>query len=137
MKSPASAPAASAPAAGNGSATSRAATALCATAAVVFAILSYFSTPTTAQAQPLRSIPASAVPGKLEPKAFPEALLDGRPVRLSAAARIHDRDNRIVMPASLAGARLDVLYTIGSNGQIDRVWLPSEAELAAAKARRR
>lgn len=111
--------------------------ALATAAAIAFGTLASLATPAAALAQALRSIPASAVPGKLEPKAFPEALLDGRPVRLSAGARIHDRDNRIVLPASLAGARLKVLYARDFNGQIDRVWLPSEAEFAAANARRR
>lgn len=105
--------------------------------AIVLATASYTAGSTQASAQALRTIPASAVPGKLEPRVFPEALLDGRPVRLAAGARIHDRDNRIVMPASLAGAQLSVLYTTDMNGAIDRVWLPSEAELAAAKARSR
>ncbi|HRO59558.1 MAG TPA: hypothetical protein PK177_10405, partial [Burkholderiaceae bacterium] len=58
-------------------ATSGTTTALATAAALAFGMLSYFATPATGLAQALRAIPASAVPGKLEPKGFPEALLDG------------------------------------------------------------
>lgn len=93
--------------------------------------------PTPARAQALRTIPPKAVPGIIELKNFPDAVIDGNAVRLSAGARIHDLDNRIVMPASLAGARHRVLYTRDGSGLVDRVWFATDAEFEAAQAKRR
>ena len=93
--------------------------------------------PAPARAQALRTIPQKAVPGVLELGNFPEALIDGNAVRLGAGARIHDLNNRIVMPASLAGARHRVLYTRDGSGFVDRVWFASEAEFGAAEAKQR
>ncbi|MBW7924502.1 MAG: hypothetical protein H3C59_07130 [Burkholderiaceae bacterium] len=85
-------------------------------------------------AQLLRSFPEKARLARLEMRIFPEALLDGESVRLAAAARIHDADNRIVMPASLSGTH-DVLVENDASGQIGRVWILTPEELAAARER--
>lgn len=87
-----------------------------------------------AHAQLLRSFPGKARLARFEMRLFPEALLDGESVRLAAAARIHDTDNRIVMPASLSGA-YDVLVEDDASGQIGRVWILTPEELAAARER--
>lgn len=87
-----------------------------------------------AQAQLLRSFPENARPGRLEMRIFPEAVLDGKPVRLAAGARIYDTDNRIVMPASLSGTH-EVLVDEDASGSIARIWLPTSEELAAARER--
>jgi len=59
-----------------------------------------------------------------------------QPVRLAAGARIHDADNRIVMPSTLSGA-FDVLVERDPSGQVGRVWILTPAELAAAQERER
>lgn len=86
------------------------------------------------QAQLLRSFPEKARLARFEMRIFPEALLDGEIVRLAAAARIHDANNRIVMPASLSGTH-DVLVENDASGQIGRVWILTPEELAAARER--
>ncbi len=90
--------------------------------------------PRIAVAQLARPFPASAVLGRLEMRVFPEAALDGKPVRLTAGARIHDAENRIVMPATLSGT-FDVLVETDSAGQVTRAWILTADELAAAKKR--
>ena len=88
----------------------------------------------TAHAQLLRSFPAKARLARLEMRVFPEATLDGEAVRLAGAARIHDTNNRIVMPASLSGMH-DVLVEDDASGQIGRIWILTPEELAAARER--
>ncbi len=89
-----------------------------------------------AHAQLLRTFPEKARLGRFEMRIFPEALLDGEPVRLAAAARIHDTDNRIVMPASLSGTH-DALVEDDISGQIGRVWILTPEEFAAARERKK
>lgn len=96
--------------------------------------LSALAAPHAARAQLQRSFPEKARLGRLEMRIFPEAVLDGETVRLAAAARIHDANNRIVMPASLSGT-YDVLVADDASGQIARVWILTPAELAAARER--
>jgi hypothetical protein len=92
--------------------------------------------PRPARAQVVRPFPDSARLGRLEMRVFPEAVLNDEPVRLAAGARIHDADNRIVMPSTLSGA-FDVLVERDPSGQVGRVWILTPAELAAAQERER
>ncbi len=87
-----------------------------------------------ARAQLLRSFPEKARLVRFEMRIFPEATIDGETVRLAGAARIHDTNNRIVMPASLAGTH-DVLVEDDASGQISRVWILTPEELTAARER--
>ena len=88
-------------------------------------------------AQPLvRAIPGKAIPGVLEIKVFPTAVLDGEPIRLGPGARIRDLDNRIVTPGSVSGAHR-VVYTTDAGGFIQEVWLVTEAEFRAARNARK
>lgn len=89
-----------------------------------------------AHAQLLRTFPEKARLGRFEMRIFPEAVFDGSTVRLAAAARIHDTNNRIVMPASLSGTH-DVLVEDDPSGQIGRVWILTPEELAAARERKK
>lgn len=76
----------------------------------------------------LRKFPIDALRGELQITQPPEMLLNGRPVRLSPAARIRGEDNLIRMPASLAGQKALVHYTTDLEGQLREVWLLTEAE---------
>ncbi|HVL59147.1 MAG TPA: hypothetical protein VM491_21835 [Burkholderiaceae bacterium] len=82
-----------------------------------------------------RPVPADrAEVGRLQIGVFPEATLDGRPVRLGAGARIYNEHSAIVMPASVQGER-HVAYLRGAMGEIVEVWLISAEQarkLAAA-----
>ncbi|MCL4183044.1 MAG: hypothetical protein KJ011_06310 [Burkholderiaceae bacterium] len=90
----------------------------------------------TARAQLVRSFPESARLGRLEMRIFPEAVLNDEPVRLAAGARIHDADNRIVMPSTLAGT-FDVLVERPLPAEIARARAPPAPAPAAAQARER
>ena len=89
-----------------------------------------------ALAQLARSFPPAARPGRLEIRVFPEATLNGEPVRLAAGARIYDQRNMIVMPASLSGS-FDALVERDPVGNLGRVWILTPDELKAAQERER
>jgi len=62
----------------------------------------------------------------------PELLLNGVLERLSPGARIHGRDNLIVMSGTLTDSRFLVNYVRESSGQIYEVWILTDAEAAQA-----
>jgi hypothetical protein len=69
----------------------------------------------------------------------PEALLDGRPARLSPGARIRGVNNMLVLSGTLVGLELQVLYTrekpglvhegLMSEGLVHEVWVLSPQEM--------
>ena len=61
--------------------------------------------------------------GVLRVVAPPDALLDGKPVRLSPGARIRGTNNLLVMSAAIAGQDLKVLYTVEPMGLVHEVWI--------------
>ncbi|MFT4104003.1 MAG: hypothetical protein QM674_23855, partial [Burkholderiaceae bacterium] len=78
---------------------------------------------------------ADARLGRLAIDVFPEATIDRKPARFTAGARIYDRSNRIVPPASLVET-VDVLYRLDQAGQITAAWILTADELSAARRRR-
>jgi hypothetical protein len=80
-----------------------------------------------AHAEP-RPFPPGTKRGKLTPGYFPDILLDGKPRRLSPAARIFNTDNLIETPAALRGSGILVHYTENADGDIDRVWILTAEE---------
>jgi hypothetical protein len=85
--------------------------------------------PAAAAAQ-ARQIPDDAKRGKIVQIQEVMVEIDGRPMRLSAAAQIRSQDNLIIMPMSLPRFAL-VKYTLDATGQVHRVWLLTPAEAAA------
>ncbi|RZJ85201.1 MAG: hypothetical protein EOO64_01480 [Massilia sp.] len=83
-----------------------------------------------AHAQTHRSFPANALRGELVITQFPEARMNGKPVRLAPGARIKGDTNLWVPPAGLTGQKLVVHYTFESSGLILDVWVLNTAELA-------
>jgi len=61
--------------------------------------------------------------GVLRVVAPPDALLDGKPARLSPGARIRGTNNLLVMSAAVAGQDLKVLYTLEPMGLVHEVWI--------------
>ena len=69
----------------------------------------------------------------------PEALLDGRPARLSPGARIRGANNMLVLSGTLVGLELQVFYTrekpglihegLRSEGLVHEVWVLSPQEM--------
>ena len=89
-----------------------------------------------ALAQVVRAIPESAELGRMAIGVFPEATLDGRPIRLGAGARIRDEHNVIRPPSTVAGERR-VAYRRGTMGEINEVWLLTDTEYRSIVAARR
>jgi hypothetical protein len=75
-----------------------------------------------------RPLPANGVLGVFKPSATPNMVIDNQPVKLGAGAQIRNEKNMIVQPAALSGADVHILYKKGIQGQIDRIWILTEAE---------
>ena len=60
----------------------------------------------------------------------PDALLNGRPVRLSPGARIRGSNNMLQMSAALVGQPLLVHYTFEPSGGVHDVWVLTADEAA-------
>lgn len=89
----------------------------------------------------LRAFPDKVEMGRLSMQVFPDAFVDGKPVRLGPGARIYDESNMIVMPGGLSGEKR-VAYARGTLGEIVQIWILTSAEQQAlserlAEARRR
>lgn len=81
-------------------------------------------------AQSLRAFTPNALRGTLEVLQSPEVALNGKPARLAASARIFGPDNLIKVPASIAGRKLIVNYTLDGQGFVRDAWILSETEAA-------
>jgi hypothetical protein len=84
----------------------------------------------TLPAQAQRVFQASALRGELVVTQPPEALLNGKPVRLAPGARIRNTSNMIQLSGSLLGQKLAVNYTLDTAGELRDVWILTEAESA-------
>ncbi len=89
---------------------------------------------------------AAALPAAAQVRAFPQntlrgsmafgndgqVLLNGRATSLTPGSRVRDQSNRIVLPASLTGAKWLVHYTVEiGEAQVRDVWIlrPEEAAI--------
>jgi hypothetical protein len=79
-----------------------------------------------------RPIPPEAKRGELAIAQYPGVLLNGKARRVSAAARIRNADNLIVMPSVLGTSKYAVRYTEDFQGEIDRVWILTAEEASRA-----
>jgi hypothetical protein len=93
-----------------------------------FALLFAVAVSLPAQAQ--RVFQATALRGELVITQPPEALLNGKPVRMSPGVRIRNPMNMIQLSGSLLGQKLAVHYTLDPAGELRDVWILTEAELA-------
>lgn len=85
---------------------------------------------------PTRSFPADTRVGVFEILAYPDAAIDGKPVRLAAGSQIRNRSNLIVLPTTVVG-QVAVRYRLDPSGQLSRVWVLTSAEIEAATAAQR
>ena len=84
-----------------------------------------------AAAQVQRAFPQNTLRGAMVFGTYPQVTLNGRSAQLSPGTRVRDQDNRIVMAASLAGARLLVHYTLDTGAaQVQDVWILRAEEAA-------
>jgi hypothetical protein len=94
----------------------------------VVALLIFFVLALPAQAQ--RLFERTALRGELVVKAPPEALLNGKPVRLAPGSRIRNPQNMVQLSGTLLEQKLLVHYTLDGFGEVQNVWILSEAEAA-------
>lgn len=81
-------------------------------------------------AQAQRVFQSNALRGELVVTQPPQALLNGKPVRLSPGARIRNPQNMVQLSGSLLGQKLAVNYTLDPAGELRDVWILTDAELA-------
>ena len=81
-----------------------------------------------------RAFPEGVALGRLRIGVFPEATMDGRPVRLGPGTRIRDESNVIRPPSTVEGERR-VAYQRGTLDEIVQVWLVTDDEWRAISAR--
>ena len=82
---------------------------------------------------PFRAIPQEAVHGKIRHLQAMVVEIDGEEQLLSPGAQIRDARNNLVLPISLptsASERADAKYLRDGAGNVHRVWLLSEREIA-------
>jgi hypothetical protein len=91
---------------------------------------------TPAEAQ-VRRIPEGARLATLKLGVFPDAVLNGKPVKLGPGARIYNQDNIIVVPSSLKDVSNVVAYVTGSLGEVVEVWILKDAEYKQIRARQK
>jgi hypothetical protein len=103
-------------------------------AAILFAMASAgpLALPAGAQtedARPsLRQFPDSAVRGVMQVLAAPDIAINGKPDRLSPAARIRDANNNLVLSGAISGQKLLVNYLRDNTGLVQQVWILSSDE---------
>ncbi|MDH4059632.1 MAG: hypothetical protein OEU94_02340 [Aquincola sp.] len=71
-----------------------------------------------------------ALRGELVVTAPPLALLNGKPARLAPGARIRNAQNLLQLTGSILEQKLLVHYTVDGFGQLQNVWILTEAEAA-------
>lgn len=80
----------------------------------------------SALAQGIYAIPANARSGRLTPLQLPVVNIDGKDYRLAPGARIYNANHLTVTPNQVPKDAA-VKYLLNSDGQIQTVWLQSEA----------
>jgi hypothetical protein len=94
----------------------------------VLALLVAFAAALPAHAQ--RLFERNALRGEIQITAPPEALLNGKPVRLAPGARIRNEQNMLQLSGTLLDRTLVVNYTFDGFGQVREVWILTTAEVA-------
>jgi hypothetical protein len=88
------------------------------------AALAFAATATWAQLTTERGAPLGVKPAIIAVSATPPIIqVDGKDDRLSPGARIRDRENRLVLSATLAGQTLYTVYKRDQAGLVGEVWL--------------
>ena len=93
-----------------------------------FALLLALAIALPAQAQ--RLFERNALRGELVVTMPPEVLLNGKPARLAPGARIRNAQNLLQVSGAVIDQKLLVHYTLDGFGQIQNVWILTEAEAA-------
>jgi hypothetical protein len=92
----------------------------------VFALVATLVVALPAHAQ--RIFENNALRGELTVKAPPEAVLNGKSVRLAPGVRIRNQQNLIQLSGTLIDQRMIVNYTLDGMGLVREVWVLTEEE---------
>jgi hypothetical protein len=85
-----------------------------------------------------RDFPADAVRARFTVIQYPIVKLGRHHMRLAPGAQIRDPSNQIIMAPSLDGTgTYHSLYTLDRSGEVFRVWLLTDDEVAALKSQGR
>jgi len=95
------------------------------------AIALLFASSVVAAQGSLRALPAEAKKGEMRPPEATKVRIDGKTYPLSPGLRLRDQNNMIIFPGAVKEA-VTVRYTVDTMGMIDRVWILTPAEKAAA-----
>jgi hypothetical protein len=79
-------------------------------------------------AQAQRVFENNALRGELIVKAPPQALLNGKPIRLAPGVRIRNQQNMVQLSGSLLEQKMLVNYTLDGEGLVRDVWVLTEEE---------
>ena len=82
-----------------------------------------------------RSLPKTALLGRLQVQQPPEVLLNGQPTRLSPGARIRGADNHLAMSGALVGQTFAVKYLLDAGGLVSQAWILTDDEVRASRKR--
>jgi hypothetical protein len=103
----------------------------CAPASILLALATSIACISPAQAQTHRPFPAYALRGELVVQQVPEVRLNGQPARLAPGSRMRSESHMLLQPASVAGQKLIVHYTVEpTSGLLQDIWVLNAAELA-------
>jgi hypothetical protein len=80
-----------------------------------------------------RNFPANAQRGVMAASVYPQIMINGQIQTLSPGAKIFSKKNLIVMATSLLDNAYTVNYTVDAQGNIDRIWILTEEELAQSQ----
>jgi len=106
----------------------RCANSLFASAVLTVAASCFAAAPALAQSH--RPFPPQALRGELVVLQTPEVLLNGNPARLAPGSRLRSDGHMLLPPASVAGQKLTVHYTVDPAGLLMDVWVLNPVELA-------
>lgn len=94
-----------------------------------FTSLAFVAVAASAQITTQRGAPLGVKPAIISVSATPPIIqVNGKDDRLSPGARIRDRDNRLLLSASLAGKNLYAVYKRDAAGLVHDVWLLNAEE---------
>lgn len=79
----------------------------------------------------LRTLPANALLGMMEPPMLGVVQISGETLTLSPAAQIRDERNMLVLPNAITGT-VPVRFTLDTTGAVQRIWILTAAELEAS-----
>lgn len=96
-------------------------------------LIAIHATQRPATAAQIRHFPDNTQVGRIRFGHFPEATLNGKPIRLGQGVRILSQDNIIVTPASVFGRSYVVGYKVGALDEIVTVWILSKDEYQALR----